>query len=569
MQRLWLDGQRITTTYDALGRVVAKIDPAGYTTHTYDMGSRLTSVALPLGKGLGYAYDPASRRTRLVDTEGGLTSYAAGRPLAVLCPFAETTTWQYDPVGRQIGQALANGVNAATAYDAAGRPTHRGYVDPASATLLSFTATYDAAGNRVGVAELDGAFAYGYDPSNQLIAESRTGTSAYAYTYVYDPVGNRLSLDDGSVVTTYAYNAADELLTTDAGGAVTTYAYDANGNTIGIDAAAGVTTLTWDAENRLTAVASPDGNESYTYDSTTSVPGKVTGLRRSKTTSAGTTHFVWDQQNLLAELDESLQRFSQYTGWPGSWGGLASARAGASSSFFGFDLSANTRAVFDALGAVDVTALFSAFGPMLAGNLSGAFRYGGQVQYYTDARWLQVRARDLEVLTGRWLSRDPLGRFDADWPFGYVANGPVGAVDGSGLLSCADWRTGTSWALLVADAIMNLAILFEKVERLLPVLDDKIGSTPAGIALVTFLNCVAAWVKAAADYVVCSQKWCDCPAGSPPCNLCAPVFSCAFGTAIGLILAGAAVLFPEAAGLFAVISALLGPLLSQLPEERC
>jgi len=61
------------------------------------------------------------------------------------------------------------------------------------------------------------------------------------------------------------------------------------------------------------------------------VPGKVTGLRRSKTTAAGTTHFVWDQQNLLAELD--------------------------------------------------------------------------QVRYYTDARWLQVRARELDSWTGRWLSR--------------------------------------------------------------------------------------------------------------------------------------------------------------------
>jgi len=214
----------------------------------------------------------------------------------------------------------------------------------------------------------------------------------------------------------------------------TTYAYDANGNTIAIDGPSGPVTLTWDAENRLVGLDGPEGTETYDYDSTTSVPGKVTGLRRSKTTAAGTTHFVWDQQNLLAELDESLERLSQYTGFPGGWGGLASARAGASSSFYGFDLSANTRAVFDAAGAVDETALYSAFGPMVAGNLSGPFRYGGEVQYYTDARWLQVRARELDPWTGRWLSRDPLGRVDADWPFGYVGNGPVDSADPSGLL---------------------------------------------------------------------------------------------------------------------------------------
>jgi RHS repeat-associated protein len=201
-----------------------------------------------------------------------------------------------------------------------------------------------------------------------------------------------------------------------------------------------VTTLTWDAENRLTGVDGPDGSETYTYDSSTSVPGKVTGRRRSKTTSAGTRYFVWDQQNLLAELDEQLATLARYTDLPGVWGGLSAVRAGQTSQFFGFDLSANTRLVLDGGGNVSERALYSAFGPVVAGGVSGPYGFGGQVGYYHDAlNRHYVRARHLDTGLGRWLSPDPV--FDAGgWPvYGYVGGGPVGRwmrVGCTGLTGC-------------------------------------------------------------------------------------------------------------------------------------
>ena len=46
---------------------------------------------------------------------------------------------------------------------------------------------------RTGVVELDGTLCtFGYDATNQLTKEQRSGANAYNTSYVYDPLGNRL-----------------------------------------------------------------------------------------------------------------------------------------------------------------------------------------------------------------------------------------------------------------------------------------------------------------------------------------------------------------------------------------
>jgi len=122
-------------------------------------------------------------------------------------------------LGRPVSKLLANGVAETTVYDDAGRPTVRSHSQAGGLVLARYTATYDAAGNRLRVEELDGTFEYGYDASNQLISERRSGASAYAISYTYDAVGNRLAVDQSGAAarsgwlgrSEYAYNAADEL----------------------------------------------------------------------------------------------------------------------------------------------------------------------------------------------------------------------------------------------------------------------------------------------------------------------------------------------------------------------
>ncbi len=163
-------------------------------------------------------------------------------------------------------------------------------------------------------------------------------------------------------------------------------------------------------------------------------------MREEKVNSSGTVCYVRDGENVLIETDANLITQAHYTDFPGMWGGLASERRGGVSSFYGFDQQANTRILASINGNVTDDYLYKAFGEELAisGATVNSLRFGGQVGYWRDeAERLYVRRRVLRVDQGRWMSRDPIGFGGGDWNlYGYVGNGPIGAVDPSGERSC-------------------------------------------------------------------------------------------------------------------------------------
>jgi hypothetical protein len=136
------------------------------------------------------------------------------------------------------------------------------------------------------------------------------------------------------------------------------------------------------------------------------------GKRRQKVTGSGTTNFVWDGENVLAEQDQNQVTQAQYTHSPGIWGGLTSQRRLGVSSFYAFDLAGNTRALTSPAAAITDSYSYKAFGPELPGSASttNPHRYCGVLGYYRDNTTRQyVRARHLRVDSGRWMSRDPIG----------------------------------------------------------------------------------------------------------------------------------------------------------------
>ncbi len=271
-------------------------------------------------------------------------------------------------------------------YDPAGRETILSALGPSGAVLSWYTASYDAVGNRLSVLELDGGeVGYVYVPTDQLTNEQRTGANAYDTTYSYDPVGNRLTKNDGGRITTCSYNAGNELtLLTPPSGAPTTSTYDANGNLLTENAGGALTTYSWDWENRLTGVSSPSETETYSYS--------ADRMREEKENSAGTVHYVRDGENVLIETDAGLVTQAHYTDFPGVGGGLTSERRGG-----------------------------------VSGATINPLRFGRQVGYWRDkAERLNVGRRVLRVDQGRWMSQDPLGFGGGDWNlYGYVGNAPL------------------------------------------------------------------------------------------------------------------------------------------------
>ena len=358
--------------------------------------------------------------------------------MGILNSFNEMTTIAYDPLGREQVKVLGNGVQVSHSYDPAGREVMLAQFGPAGAALAMYSAVYDNVGNRTGVVELDGTLVtYGYDASNQLALEERSGVNAYAVSYSYDGAGNRTLEGDSGQFTAYAYGAANELvLITPPSGQPTTISYDANGNQDLENAGGQLTSYVWDFENRLTGVAYPVGTiGTYAYS--------ADGMRQKEVTTDGEADFVWDGVNVLLEADAAGSTQADYTDYPGMWGGLVSERRSGASSYYGTDLQASVRMLLSGAAAVTDQYLYRAFGDEVSssGSTTNPYQYVGAYGYYLDAETglmlLTLRYYDAEV--GRFVTRDPIGFRGGDWNvYGYVFSNPVSDIDPGGLSPVAE-----------------------------------------------------------------------------------------------------------------------------------
>ena len=134
---------------------------------------------------------------------------------------------------------------------------------------LNVVYSTDNVGNRIGATLASGVrLTWVYDKTNQLTAERRSGASAYAFTFVYDTVGNRLVLNESGTRTKTIYDHANQIKYSAAAAGRTTYTFDANGNQQIVREPAGArTTTTWNFENQPTLFRMPDGSRvTMTYN---------------------------------------------------------------------------------------------------------------------------------------------------------------------------------------------------------------------------------------------------------------------------------------------------------------
>src|SRR5206468_2472463 len=119
---------------------------------------------------------------------------------------------------------------------------------PDGSVLSRFDYTYDSRGRRTSMATVEGTWQYQYDDLSQLIAW--TAPDGRHVEYVYDALGNRVTVTDNGVVTAYTTNSMNQY--TDVGGV--RYSYDADGNLISKVDGSDVTGYRFDVENRLVGV---------------------------------------------------------------------------------------------------------------------------------------------------------------------------------------------------------------------------------------------------------------------------------------------------------------------------
>lgn len=291
----------VTFSYDAVNRLVGKVDAEGYSTaYAYDaVGNRLSQTSYldkidfsnPAQQRTTLsAYDALNRLTAITDPAGATTSYvydAIGNRTSRTDALGRVTTWTYDGNNRLIAETTADGVVAQYGYDAVGNRTQQvlavGTADQRQ-TFYTFDGNnrliaetdafgnttrreYDADGNVAAtINALGDTTRYAYDGNHRLVQV--TDPLGAVTAYHFDAFGNRVETIDalGKRATNYFDRKGELTLAIDAEGSATTWAYDAQGNRVAQTRYA-TPVLAADPATRPTLVASADDETTrFGYD---------------------------------------------------------------------------------------------------------------------------------------------------------------------------------------------------------------------------------------------------------------------------------------------------------------
>ncbi len=423
-------------TYDPVGNLLTVTDPDSALTMTYDQANRLLTTSTAGSSHqpsvtLTYTYDKNGNRLTLT---GGTTShtyvYDVLNRLTSLTSPAGSKTFAYDALSRRTSLTLPNGTSTTYSYDPASQVTNILHqITATSSQINKADYLYNGVGNRMSLTDKRGAQAFGYDNLDRLTSASHPllGTPQ---SFAYDPVGNRTT--GGSVV-----NAGNQLTADATHG----YQYDDNGNLIRktLLATGNYSQYTYDAENRLTKVEEfTAGNPTPAFTSTYRYDGL--GRRIEKVANGQTKRYIYDGEDILLEYDGSNVLQTRYTHGPGIDEPIAVTK-GSNTYFYHQDGLGSVTDLTDSTGATAKSYSYDAYGNILEspGTLEQPYTYTGR-EFDSESGLFYYRARNYDPTTGRFLQQDPIGFSGGDANlYTYVGGNPVNFDDPSGLTRSDPW----------------------------------------------------------------------------------------------------------------------------------
>ncbi|MCD4677664.1 MAG: RHS domain-containing protein, partial [Desulfobacula sp.] len=324
---------------------------------------------------------------------------------------------------------LPGGSSNTRTYDALMRTQSITIKDPGSNPIMEYSYTFDPMDNITAKTTEHGDYQYTYDNLYRLTESDNPEIPELAdETFIYDPVGNRLTSSD--TTGDWTYNNNNELETRDN----TSYVYDANGNMTQKTVSGVVTMFFYNLEDRLERVETESGTiiAAYGYD--------PFGRRLWKEVSGTRTYYCYSDEGLIGEYDAAGTEIKAY-GWkPGStWGtDPLFMKIGTEYYFYHNDHLGTPQKMTAVNGAVVWSAKYSSFLKANVDPLSiitNNLRAGGQ--YYDDETGLHYNyQRYYDPIIGRYIKEDPIG-FDGGINFyNYVFSNPTSLFDPYGLLSC-------------------------------------------------------------------------------------------------------------------------------------
>ncbi|MEX2339887.1 MAG: RHS repeat-associated core domain-containing protein [Aquisalimonadaceae bacterium] len=426
--------REINFSYDDLNRMSGYDDGQTRAQYHHDAAGRLLGVTVdygPFSLGYSYTYYPNGLKESFTGPDGITYTYsynANGELTDVQLPGQGTYTvdeyrWT---VPAQI--TLPGGGRRNLDYDGYLRPSRIQGLDPATNPVQEDAYHYSAVDNILNRATLRGDYGYDYDAADRLTGEDGP---ARAIHYAYDPVGNRLSESDstatGAPPPTWEYDANDRLLRR---GPIH-YSYDAGGNlTLQHHTETGAESrYRYDVDNRLIDVRNQHDAlvARYAYD--------PFGRRIRKTVGDVTTHYLYAEEGLVAELDAAGTVITSYGYAPDSvWGtNPLFIKQGNQFGYYHNDHLGTPQAITAANGALLWSATYDAFGQarVTTEAIRSNLRFPGQ--YYDQETGLHYNwHRYYDPGTGRYITSDPIGLMGGLNTYLYAAANPLRYIDPDG-----------------------------------------------------------------------------------------------------------------------------------------
>lgn len=295
---------------------------------------------------------------------------------------------------------------------------------------------------------------YEYDSLGRLIKENNANGTDILYEY--DAHNNRTKMSTENSVTSYKYNKNEELLRTDClnkkteQNTVTLYKNDKNGNRLAVvnrktidkadtnkkfrlDITIGENQLNenqvshYNALNQQNLVFAKNYKVRYTYN--------AVGLRTSKTVNNQKSIYIWDDDQLVMELNDKCEIKKRYI--RGKNLIYADSGEGTVKQYYVFDMQGSVVQLLDDNGNVIKKYSYDAFGNEINPDKkdNNPFRYCGEY-YDKEIDTLYLRARNYDAESGRFVTRDTYTGVDSDIAslnlYTYCQNDSVNRIDPSG-----------------------------------------------------------------------------------------------------------------------------------------
>ena len=434
----------VTNTYAYYDNRLLKTaeNEEGVVSNQYDAVSRLgMSVSVVPSGTVSYLYCPAGQVAKVTSVAGVISNAydAAARVAQISSPEGEFSH-TYNPSNGWLA-LMIGGVFAGYSYDVVDRLTGIIWRDASNSVLHSFEHGYDDGDMITNVAFANGrSVAYTYDSLYRLTGERQydaTNALLSSVAYQYDLAGNRTAAVVDGVTNAYTLGAGNRLASW---GPNSWAAYDAAGNTTSLYYnASRKLDLQWNDRYQVSAVLT-NGTvaETYGYDA----------LGRRVWVSEGelTNYLVYDGVHVIAEVDAGGVLLKSYTWGPGIDNLLAFTdyTGGETNTYYALtDNLGTVHGLAGESGDVIESYRFDAWGRVLGvydGN--GALIDGSAVgnNYLWQGRWhcwdtglYYFRARWYDPITGRWLSKDPIGIAGGLNQYEFCGNNPVNFRDPLGL----------------------------------------------------------------------------------------------------------------------------------------